>query len=50
MDVPVIDVTSAFLYHKTFSDYMCADGIHPNEKGHRLIADTVCGLFNTNKR
>ena len=24
---------------------MCADGIHPNEKGHRLIADTVCDLF-----
>ena len=50
MDVPVIDVTSAFLFHKTFSDYMCADGIHPNEKGHRLIADTVCSLFDNNKR
>ena len=45
LDVPVIDITSAFLSKKTFSDYMCADGIHPNEKGHRLIADAVCDLF-----
>ncbi len=43
--VPVIDITSAFLSKKCFQDYMCPDGIHPNEKGHRLIADTVCELF-----
>jgi hypothetical protein len=45
LNVPVIDVTTAFLSKKCFQDYMCADGIHPNEKGHGLIADTVCGLF-----
>lgn len=49
LDVPVIDITTPFLSRKTFSDYMCGDGIHPNEKGHRLIADTVCDLFQ-NKR
>ena len=45
LNVPVIDVTTAFLSKKCFQDYMCADGIHPNEKGHGLIADTVCDLF-----
>lgn len=43
--VPLIDITSAFLSKKCFRDYMCPDGIHPNEKGHSLIADTVCELF-----
>lgn len=45
MNVPVIDVTSVFLSNKNFGEYICADGIHPNEKGHRLIADAVCNLF-----
>lgn len=45
MNVPVIDVTSVFLGNKNFGEYICADGIHPNEKGHKLIADTVCDLF-----
>ena len=35
--VPVIDITSVFLEKKDFSDYICEDGIHPNEKGHALI-------------
>ena len=49
LNVPVIDITTTFLSKKCFQDYMCADGIHPNEKGHRLIADAVCDLFK-NKR
>lgn len=41
--VPVLDITSAFLQENHCADYLCADGIHPNEKGHRLIADTLAG-------
>lgn len=46
LKVPVIDITSAFLSKKDFREYLCQDGIHPNEKGHRLIADAVCDHFN----
>ena len=45
MNVPVVDITSAFLYRKDFRDYLCEDGIHPNKKGHKLIADAVCDHF-----
>ena len=41
LDIPVIDITSAFLSKKTFSDYMCADGIHPSMQGQGLIFDTL---------
>ena len=41
-EVPLIDITSPFLAQHNFDDYMCADGIHPNEKGHKLIADAIC--------
>ncbi len=40
--VPVIDITTPFLIRKDYRDYLCSDGIHPNEKGHALIADTIC--------
>lgn len=40
--VPVIDITTPFLLQKNYRDYLCSDGIHPNEKGHALIADTIC--------
>ena len=39
--VPIIDITSVFLERKNYSDYLCADGIHPNEKGHKLIAKAI---------
>lgn len=35
----LIDVRSAFLAQNNYTDLLCADGIHPNEKGHRLIQD-----------
>ena len=38
---PVIDITSAFLEKKNYSDYICDDGIHPNERGHRLIEGSI---------
>lgn len=40
-EVPVIDITSIFLEKKNYSRYLCADGIHPNEKGHKLIAEAI---------
>lgn len=46
LNVPVVDITSVFLFKKDFREYMCQDGIHPNEKGHRLIADAICDHFN----
>ena len=39
--VPVIDITSAFLEHKNYNEFLCDDGIHPNEEGHRLIAESI---------
>ena len=40
-DVPIIDITSKFLEQKDYSDLLCDDGIHPNEKGHAIIADAI---------
>ena len=40
-NIPVIDITSAFLEQKNYSEYLCDDGIHPNEKGHALIAESI---------
>lgn len=39
--VPVIDITSCFLSKRNYSDYLCEDGMHPNEEGHRLISDAI---------
>jgi len=41
LNVPVIDIRSAFLEKRNYSDYLCADGIHPNEMGHKLIFDAI---------
>ena len=41
MLVPWIDITSAFLTSRNYRDYLCADGLHPNELGQKLIADAV---------
>ena len=40
-NVPVIDITSVFLEKRNYSDYICEDGIHPNEKGHGLIEKAI---------
>lgn len=41
MKIPMIDIRSAFLVKRDYSDYLCEDGIHPNEKGHQLIKNTL---------
>ena len=36
-----IDVTSGLLKEHDFRAYLCDDGIHPNERGQRMIAEAV---------
>lgn len=39
--IPLIDIRSYFLKSENYSDYLCEDGIHPNEKGHLLISKAI---------
>lgn len=39
--IPIIDIRSGFLSKNNFSDFLCEDGIHPNEKGHLLISSAI---------
>lgn len=36
-----VDVTSELLRERNFRSYLCDDGIHPNERGQRMIAEAV---------
>ena len=38
---PIIDITSVFLEKRNYAKYLCEDGIHPNEDGHRLIEEAI---------
>ena len=38
-EVPLIDVRSAFEDHPRPESLMCADGIHPNGRGQRVIRE-----------
>ena len=40
-NIPIIDITSKFLEEKNYTKYLCEDGIHPNEKGHKVIAEAI---------
>lgn len=37
----LIDIRSEFLARRDCSSLICSDGIHPSEKGHALIMDTL---------
>lgn len=39
--VPVIDITSVFLERRNHADFLCDDGIHPNDEGHALIEGAI---------
>lgn len=39
--VPVIDITTDFLEMCDYQSCICDDGIHPNEKGHKLITKQI---------
>lgn len=45
LKVQVVDITSSFLAQFHIEDYLCEDGIHPNQEGQRLIANCLCGYF-----
>ncbi len=46
MLIPWIDLTSLFLSQRNYKDYLCEDGLHPNSKGHELIAKEVMRVLN----
>ena len=41
LDVPVVDITTPFLLRPDYFDFICRDGIHPNEKGHEIMAERL---------
>lgn len=41
----LIDIRGAFLKKEDYREFLCVDGIHPNEKGHKLIEDTILGYI-----
>lgn len=43
----VVDIRDAFLSRWNYADLLCADGIHPNEKGHRCMADAFISYAET---
>lgn len=43
----LIDVRSAFLQIPDYAKCVCKDGMHPNKKGHKIIADKVFDYINT---
>lgn len=46
---PVIDITSVFLERRNYFDYLCEDGIHPNEAGHQLIEEAIIAYLRRQK-
>ena len=40
-NIPIVDITSKFLEAKKYSRLLCEDGIHPNEEGHKVIAESI---------
>lgn len=43
----LLDVRDLFLSQDRFTDMMCVDGIHPNDKGHALVFESVNELLQT---
>ena len=37
--IQLFDIRKPFLDLGDYSDYICADGMHPNAAGHKLIAN-----------
>ena len=48
-NIKMIDIRSAFLKLRNYSDYLCEDGIHPNEEGHRLIEEAIIAYLKREK-
>lgn len=41
LNVKLFDIRTRFLQERRIGDFMSIDGIHPNEKGHAIIKETV---------
>jgi acyl-CoA thioesterase I len=44
----LIDIRSAFLENEDYRTLICGDGIHPNKKGHQVIADKILQYIRSN--
>jgi lysophospholipase L1-like esterase len=44
--VPLVDIRQAFLCKVDYADYLCEDGMHPNDRGHALINEILCERWN----
>jgi acyl-CoA thioesterase I len=44
----LIDIRSAFLREDDYTKLVCADGIHPNKEGHKVIAETILQYIQSN--
>ena len=44
-NVPVADITTCFLKQPNYREFLCDDGIHPNSKGHALIAESLRDFY-----
>ncbi len=45
MNCQLIDLRRDFLLSHAFPSLLCDDGIHPTEKGHKMIEDTLCSFI-----
>jgi len=43
-----IDIRGAFLKYPDFTKFLCTDGIHPNESGHKIIANKIIDYLKSN--
>lgn len=41
LNVPVVDISTVFLDRRSLGDCYSSDGMHPNKRGHAMIAETV---------
>lgn len=39
--VEILDIRKVFLPYRNYEQFLCIDGMHPNEKGHQLINDAL---------
>ena len=49
-NTPIIDIRGAFLEKRHLLNYMCEDGMHPNEEGQKLIQQAFLRFLEQNKR
>lgn len=43
--VPLVDIRQAFIEKINYEQYLCQDGMHPSEAGHRLINEVLCSSW-----